>query len=105
MSGLKERLLKYSEYGMDNSHNIIASVLGYYGETCQDLAGNESLINECAKVIEDTLQPQLTQAQARVDIFTDAMAEIKATDDGNSFQSISYIVQGCIDEIKALEQS
>lgn len=64
MSDLRERLLKYSEYGMDNLHNVIASVLDYYGETCQDLASNESLINECAKVIEDSLQ---SQANARVE--------------------------------------
>ncbi len=41
----------------------------------------------------------------REDIMVAALAEIKATNDGNSHQPISSILQGCIDELHAIEQA
>lgn len=51
---------------------------------------------EAAEVENDPIDPR------HFYILVEAMAEIKATSDGLSDQSISDIVQGCIDEIGAL---
>ena len=50
----------------------------------------------------ENLQKEIRKLEEHRDILAAAMAEVKATNDGSSKQSIGKIIQGCIKEIKEL---
>lgn len=72
----------------------------YDPDSLQELI--DDLLDDLIPKAMEEHEKALQDKQDKINVFADAMSEIKATTEGNSKQPVKDIIRGCIDELKSL---